>query len=43
MYDFMFVTSDLTVMDSTVSKLLGSAGALVSGAGQMMNLSRAGR
>lgn len=38
MYDFMFITSDLKVIDDWKSKLIGSAGALMSGAGQMMNL-----
>ena len=42
MYDFMFITSDMKVIDDWKSKLMGSAGALVAGAGQMMNLGRQG-
>ena len=38
MYDFMFITSDMNVLDSVGSKLLGSAGAIAGGAGKLMNM-----
>ena len=40
MYDFMFITSDMNVIDGMFSKLLGSAGALASGAASMLNLGK---
>jgi len=38
MFDFMFVTSDLKTVDSVKDKLLGSAGAMASGAANMLGL-----
>ena len=38
MYDFMFITSELDIIESVANKLMGSAGALIGGAANMVNL-----